>query len=95
VWSRETLLELGCGWERGRVIVPIRNARAELRGVLRYAPSRDRVPKMLAVRGTRLGLVPHPVAESSRWVVLVEGPPDMVSARSQGLPAVAVPGDDA
>ena len=28
-------------------------------------------------------------------MVLVEGPPDMISARSRGLPAVAVPGDDA
>ena len=95
VWSRATLLELGCGWERGRLIVPIRNGRGELRGVLRYAPSHDRAPKMLAVRGTRLGLIPHPAAEPSTWVVLVEGPPDMISARSQGLPAIAVPGDDA
>ena len=38
VWSRATLLELGCGWERGRVIIPIRNGDGELRGVLRYAP---------------------------------------------------------
>src|SRR5450755_4947131 len=45
--------------------------------------------------GTRLGLIPHPVSESSSWVVLVEGPPDMISARSRGLPAIAVPGDDA
>jgi hypothetical protein len=95
VWSRDTLLELGCGWERGRVIVPIRNRRGELRGVLRYAPTHDRAPKMLAVRGTQLGLIPHPAAEPSRWVVLVEGPPDMISARSRGLPAIAVPGDDA
>ena len=47
------------------------------------------------MRGTRLGLIPHPCTESSRWVVLVEGPPDMISARSRGLPAIAVPGDDA
>ena len=33
--------------------------------------------------------------EPSTWVVLVEGPPDMISARSRGLPAIAVPGDDA
>jgi len=95
MWSRDTLLELGCDWERGRVIIPIRNGHGELRGVLRYAPTHDRAPKMLAVRGTQLGLIPHPAAESSSWVVLVEGPPDMISARSQGLPAIAVPGDDA
>ena len=95
VWSRATLLELGCGWERGRVVIPIRNRDGELRGVLRYAPSHDHAPKVAAVRGTRLGLIPHPAAELSSWVVLVEGPPDMVSARSRGLPAIAVPGDDA
>jgi hypothetical protein len=95
VWSRTTLLGLGCGWERGRVLIPIRNRDGELRGVLRYAPSHDHAPKVLAARGTRLGLIPHPCTESSTWVVLVEGPPDMISARSRGLPAVAVPGDDA
>jgi len=95
VWSRATLLELGCGFERGRVIIPVRNADGGLRGVLRYAPSHDHAPKVLAARGTRLGLIPHPRAESSTWVVLVEGLPDMISARSRGLPAVAVPGDDA
>ena len=95
VWSCATLLDLGCGWERGRVIIPIRGRGGRLRGVLRYAPSHDRAPKVLAVRGTRLGLIPHPCTESSRWVVLVEGPPDMISARSRGLPAIAVPGDDA
>jgi hypothetical protein len=95
VWSRATLLDLGFGWERGRVIIPVRGAAGGLRGVLRYAPSHDRAPKVLAVRGTRLGLIPHPCTESSTWVVLVEGPPDMISARSRGLPAIAVPGDDA
>ena len=77
------------------MIIPIRGRGGRLRGVLRYAPSHDRAPKVLAVRGTRLGLIPHPCTESSRWVVLVEGPPDMISARSRGLPAIAVPGDDA
>ena len=66
-----------------------------MRGLLRYAPTHDHAPKMLAARGTRLGLIPHPAAEPSTWVVLVEGPPDMISARSRGLPAIAVPGDDA
>ena len=95
VWSNATLLELGCGFDRGRLIIPIRDAAGELRGVLRYAPSHDHAPKVLAARGTRLGLIPHPCTESSAWVVLVEGPPDMITARSRGLPAVAVPGDDA
>ena len=95
MWSRATLLELGCGFDRGRVTIPIRDGDGGLRGVLRYAPTHDRAPKVLAVRGTRLGLIPHPCTESSSWVVLVEGPPDMISTRSRGLPAVAVQGDDA
>jgi len=45
--------------------------------------------------GTRLGAVPHPCTEPSTWVLLVEGPPDMISAPSRGLPAIAVPGDHA
>jgi hypothetical protein len=76
------------------VTIPIRSRDGGLCGVLRYAPSHDRAPKILAVRGTRLGLIPHPCTESSRWVVLVEGPPDMISARSRWLPAIAVPGND-
>ena len=50
---------------------------------------------MLAVAGTRSGLVPHPTAIPSGSVLLVDGPPDMISARSRGLPAVAVGGDHA
>ena len=95
LWSRDTLLELGCGWARGRVTIPIRDQAGNLRGVLRYAPSHDRAPKMLAVAGTRLGPIPHPAAAPARWTLLVEGPPDMISARSQGLPAIAISGDDA
>ena len=95
VWSRATLLELGYGWERGRVIIPIRDRHGGLRGVLRYAPTHDHAPKMLAVRGSQLGLIPHPTAEPCNWIVVTEGPPDMIIARSRGLPAIAVPGDDA
>jgi hypothetical protein len=96
LWSRAMVVEeLGCGWEHGRLLIPIRGRSRELRGVLRYAPRHDRAPKMLAAAGTRLGLVPHPAAEPSEWIVLVEGPPDAISARSRGLPAVAVPGDHA
>jgi hypothetical protein len=91
VWSHATLLELEYGWERGRVTIPIRDGHGGPRGGPRYAPSHDHAPKVPAVPGTRLGLIPHPGAESSTWVVLVEGPPDMISARSRGLPAIAVP----
>jgi DNA primase len=50
---------------------------------------------MLAVPGTKLGLVPHPSRERGEHIILVEGPPDMLAARSCGLPAVAVPGTNA
>ena len=70
--SGACLLELGCGWERGRVIVPIRNHDGELRGVLRYAPSHDHAPKVLAVRGTRLGLIPHPALEAEHVARVME-----------------------
>lgn len=50
---------------------------------------------MLAVPGTRLGLVPHPARDASDRIILVEGPPDMIAARSCGLPAIAIPGTSA
>ena len=50
--------------------------------------------KVLAVPGTRLALIPRPACEEQR-VWLVEGPSDMLAARSAGLPAIAVPGTHA
>src|SRR5438270_6880512 len=83
-WSRAVVVdELGCGWEHGRLLIPVPDRSGRLRGVLRYAPRHDRAPKMLAVAPTRLGLVPLPAAELSEWIVLVEGPPDMISTRSR------------
>jgi DNA primase len=76
----------------GRLTVPIRTATGELQGVLRYQPWRTHGPKMLAVRGTRLGLIPHPAQEQATHVALVEGPADMIAARSNGLAAIAISG---
>ena len=96
VWSRATLVKLGCGFAGGRVLIPIQDARGELCGTLRYAPSHDHAPKMLAVAGTRLGLIPNPAAEPSESIVLVEGPPNAISARSYGPARESpLPGDDA
>ena len=95
LWDRATLTRLGIGWDGHRLTIPIRARDGELRGVLRYAPSATRTAKMIATRGTRLGLIPHPASEPSKWIVLTEGPPDMISARARGLPALAVPGDHA
>ena len=61
----------------------------------RYDPFGRREPKMRAVAGTRLGLIPHPAPNASNHIILVEGPPDMIAARSAGLPAIAIPGTSA
>ena len=93
LWRRSVADELDLGWDRGRLTIPIRDANGGLQGVLRYRPRHTEGPKMLAVSGSQLGLIPHPAIEGSPWVLLVEGPPDMIAARSRGLPAIAVPGD--
>jgi hypothetical protein len=94
-WRYETMRGLELGIDRERVTIPIRTAHGHLRGLLRYQPDQTGRPKMLAVPGTRLGLVPHPAADPSEQILLVEGPPDMIAARSRGLAAIAVPGDHA
>ena len=87
------MLELELGVDRGRITIPVRDDERRLIGLLRYQPwPQPREPKMLAVAGSRRALLPHPAAESSARVLLVEGEPDMIAARSRGLPAIAVPG---
>jgi hypothetical protein len=94
-WSQAAIAELELGYDRGRITIPVRNAAGGLRGLLRYQPDRTGRPKMIAVLGSRNGLIPHPSTEPCPQVLLVEGPPDMIAARSRGLPAIAVPGTDA
>ncbi len=94
-WAPRIMRALQVGFDGARVTFPIRNAQGQLRGLLRYDAFGRRVPKMRAVAGTRLGLIPHPSAEASAHIILVEGPPDMMCARSAGLPAVAIPGTHA
>lgn len=94
-WRHDTIRALGLGYDRGRITIPVRTGSGRLRGLLRYQPEPTGRPKMLAVAGSRLGLVPHPAAEASEHVLLVEGPPDMIAARSAGASAIAVPGDHA
>ncbi len=94
-WGSSVIRELELGFNGGRITIPIRDRHDALRGVLRYEPFGRRDPKMLAVPGTRLGLIPHPAREASDRIILVEGPPDMVAARSCGLPAIAIPGTSA
>ncbi|MGH2857540.1 MAG: toprim domain-containing protein [Solirubrobacteraceae bacterium] len=94
-WAPSAVRRLGIGYDGARITIPIRNASGRLRGVLRYDPFGPRRPKMLAAPGTRLGLIPHPEVEPSERVILTEGPPDMIAARSAGLAAIAVPGTEA
>ncbi len=94
-WAPRVIRALQIGFDGARITIPIRNARGDLRGVLRYDPFGRRDPKTRAATGTRLGLIPHPASELSDDVILVEGPPDMMCARSAGLPAIAVPGTSA
>ena len=68
----------------------------------RPAPGRPPLRPLRATRpqdacrlGTRLGLIPHPSTETCNHIILVEGPPDMIAARSAGLPAIAIPGTNA
>jgi hypothetical protein len=95
-WTEPVIKELQLGLHRGRITIPIRDHDGQLQGVLRYQPHHHGpAPKMIAVPGTRLGMIPHPTAERSPQILLTEGPPDMITARSTGLPAIAVPGDHA
>ena len=94
-WAPSTTRALDIGFDGARITIPIRNERGELRGILRYDAFGRRRPKMRAAPGSRLGLIPHPTTEPSNHIMLVEGPPDMIAARSAGLPAIAVPGTNA
>jgi hypothetical protein len=91
-WAPRVMRALEVGFDGARITIPVRDAIGELRGVLRYDPFGRRDPKMRAVPGTQLGLVPHPARERAERIVLVEGPPDMIAARSCGLAAIAIPG---
>ena len=104
-WSRRALVDLEIGFDGERITVPIWrpaaptgrgwSERAVLQGLLRLRLDRTGHPKVTAVPGTRLGLLPLPVWTREERVLLVEGPSDMLAARSAGLPAIAVPGANA
>jgi len=94
-WLYATMLELELGVDRGRITIPVRDDERRFIGLLRYQPwPQPGEPKMLATPGSRRALLPHPAAEPSTRVLLVEGEPDMIAARSHGLRAIATPGAD-
>ena len=95
-WLYSAMWELGLGYDCGRITIPVRDGRGQLIGLLRYRPwPKDGQAKMIAATGSRRTLLPHPAAEPARHLLLVEGEPDMIAARSCGLPAIALPGVDA
>ncbi len=91
-WGSRVIRELELGFDGARITIPIRDGHGALCGVLRYDPFGRRDPKMFAVPGTQIGLIPHPTRDASDHIILVEGPPDMIAARSCDLP---VPGTTA
>jgi len=94
-WNPDTLKALGIGFDGHRITVPIIDEHQALHGILRLRVDASQQPKVLAAPGTKLGLIPHPHLEPRQYVLLVEGPSDMLAARSAGLPAIAVPGTHA
>jgi DNA primase len=93
-WDERVLRELQVGFDGERITIPIPDERGAPEGLLRLRIDAAQRPKVLAVPGTRLALIPRPAPEQTR-VWLVEGPSDMLAARSAGLPALAVPGTHA
>jgi 5S rRNA maturation endonuclease (ribonuclease M5) len=104
-WSPTVLVDLGIGFDGERITVPVwrpetpaerpRSGDVGLQGVLRLRVDGRQRPKVIAVSGSRLALLPPPAFTAERRVLLVEGPSDMLAARSAGVPAIAVPGASA
>lgn len=93
-WLYDTMLELELGVDCGRVTSPSATTLTGWSDSVATSPGHPGEPKMLAAPGSQRALLPHPAAEASEQVPLVEGEPDIIAARSRGLPAVAVPGVD-
>lgn len=93
-WDAQTLRTLQVGFDGERITVPIPDEHDGLQGLLRLRLDPRQDPKVLAAPGTQLGLIPRP-RPGQAHVWLVEGPSDMLAARSAGLPAIAVPGTHA
>jgi hypothetical protein len=92
-WSVSAIRAFELGIDGYRITIPVRNELRQLVGLLRYTPwPPGRLDKMHAAAGSHRQLLPHPTTEASSRVLLVEGEPDMLAARSLGLAAIAVPG---
>jgi hypothetical protein len=104
-WRRGVLADLAIGFDGERITGPIwrlatspdrlRSGDVGLQGVLRLRVEGSQRPKVIAACGSRVALLPAPAWTAERRVLLVEGPSDMLAARSAGVPAIAVPGANA
>jgi hypothetical protein len=92
-WSEPVLRELRVGFDGERITVPIPSPDGTPQGVLRLRVEAWQRPKVLAVAGTRLGLIHGPNIDGRR--LLVEGASDLLAASSAGLRAIGVPGTHA
>jgi hypothetical protein len=93
LWRLPALLALGCGWDGQRITMPVQDRSGDTIGLLRYLPDRRNVSiaKVLADSGTHIE--PLGVGVGGRGpLVLTEGIPDLLSARSAGLPAAGISG---
>jgi hypothetical protein len=100
-WSRDTLIDLGVGFDGQRLTLPVHGRDGELLNLLRYLPRRTaNEPKLLALKGRPRDIFPalRPTLsdngniETEVW--LVEGEPDAISGRELGLPTFALPGSN-
>jgi hypothetical protein len=93
LWRLPALLALGCGWDGQRITMPVHDRSGDTIGLLRYLPNRPgpSIAKVLADPGTHLE--PLGLGGGDRGpLVLAEGIPDLLSARSAGLPAAGISG---
>lgn len=88
-WTSDALVGEYVGYDGERLTLPVRDAGGFLRGLVRYAPGGK--PKTMAVKGTPRDLWPAPETIAGP-LLLVEGEPDVISAVSLGINAVALPG---
>lgn len=89
-WTLNAIRQLQLGLDGEDITIPVRDAHGDLVSLLRYRPGGH--PKIRAARGSRRALLPHPAAEPSEQLLLVEGEPDAIASRSRNLPAIAIPG---
>ena len=86
-WSGLAVRQLQLGLDETRITIPVRHPGGELVALLHYRPSPEPgQDKIRAVAGSRRALFPHPADEPSRQLLLVEGEPDAIAARSHRPP---------